>query len=92
MTPARIVSWLADSGGIDPTSPLVQYGAIGVITALLIAFARGAYQREAKRADAADEEVRRLNADLRDRVVPLFTEVVRVLADYNTLLRDRRES
>lgn len=87
------VSIFSDSGGgaVDATSPLLQYGAIGVIAALLIVFARGAYQREAKRADALDEELRRLNADMRERLVPLMTDVVRVLAEVNALQRDRRE-
>jgi hypothetical protein len=79
------------SGGVDATSPLLQYGAIGVITVLLIAFARTAYQRETKRADSLDEELRRLNADMRERLVPLMTDVVRVLAEVNALQRDRRE-
>lgn len=90
MTTLQAWSWLA-ADNIDPASPLVQYGVLGVLAALLIAFARSAYLREAKRADALDEELRHLNADMRDRLVPLLTDVVRVLAETAAAQRERRE-
>jgi len=84
-------AFLAADAGADPTSPLVQYGVLGVLAALLIAFARSAYQREARRADELEKELRRLNDDMRERLVPLMTDVVRVLAETASLHRDRRE-
>lgn len=80
----------ADPDGLDVAAPFLQFGAIGALALLLLAFARGAYQRETKRSDALEEELRRINTELRDRMVPLLTEVARVLADAHTLLRDRR--
>lgn len=79
-----------DGAGIDTVSPFLQLGAIGALALLLLAFARGAYLREAKRSDALEEELRRINTELRDRMVPLLTEVARVLGDAHTLLRERR--
>lgn len=56
-----------------PTAPSVdlsplwlQYGAIGLMCALLLVFAYRAYKREADRADRSEAEVARLNAVMRE--------------------------
>lgn len=77
------------TGGTDLLTPFLQLGAVGALALLLLTFARGAYQREAKRSDALEEELRRLHTDLRERFVPLMTEVTRVLAEAHSLLRER---
>lgn len=86
----RLWQAVADSGGLNTAAPFVQLGAIGALALLLLSFARGAYLREAKRADALEEELRRINTELRDRMVPLLTEVTRVITDAHNLLREHR--
>lgn len=49
-------------------SPLwLQYGAIGLMCAVLIWFAFRSYQREAARGDRYEKEVARLNQVLQDQ-------------------------
>jgi hypothetical protein len=66
---------LADgaASGTDMVSFFAQYGPLGVITALLIWFARGAYQRERDKVDRLEEDNRRLNDIILDRVIPVLT-------------------
>jgi hypothetical protein len=89
---AQVVwSAVADSDPLSgAASVILQYGALGALTVTLLYIHLSSYRREARRADALEAELRRLNADLRDRLVPTMTEVVRVLGDVAALMRDRR--
>jgi len=81
-----------------------QYGALGAIAIVLIWFAKGAYQdvRERakiayqdvrERADRLEEENRRLNALILDRVIPALTSATQIAEEsakmINDLLRER---
>jgi hypothetical protein len=57
----------ATASSTDLLSFFAQYGPLGVITALLIWFARGAHQRERDRADRLEEENKVLIANQRER-------------------------
>lgn len=74
-----------DPGTIDITV-FAQYGILGVIAAMLIWFARGAHQRERDRADRLEEENRRLNNLLLDRVIPALTSATRAAEESAELM------
>lgn len=77
------------SGDLGAYGPLINLGAIGVVCALLIPFARSAYRREVARADKAEAELSALNRELRERYVPMMTDVVRVLGEATAAMRER---
>lgn len=58
-------------GTVD-VAVFAQYGILGVLSLGLILFARGAYGRERDRADRLEEENRKLNAAIQDRVLPVL--------------------
>lgn len=76
------------SAGGDLLTVFAQYGPLGVITALLVWFARGAHQRERERADRMEEDNKRLNGIILDRVIPALTEATRAAEESAALLRD----
>ena len=75
---------------VDAIAPFVQLGAIGALAILLMWFALGAYRRETARADKAEDQLRQLEKEMRDSVVPQLVRVAEVLGDVTTALRDRR--
>lgn len=81
------VVWLADpaTGSVD-LSVLGQYGVLGVFTAGLIWFAKGAYQRERDRADRLEDENRKLNLTIQDRVIPVLMSATRAAEESANLL------
>lgn len=85
--------------GFDTT--LMQYGAVGAFAAGGVWFVLGAYRLEVRRGDALTKELstlrdahaaelRALNAEIRDKQVPVLSEAVRVLGDVTVLMRERR--
>jgi len=75
----------ADPGTID-LSIFAQYGILGILCAGLIWFAKGAHQRERDRGDRLEEENRRLNALILDRVIPALTSATRAAEETGELL------
>lgn len=75
----------ADPGTID-LSLFAQYGILGILCAGLIVFAKGAHQRERDRGDRLEEENRRLNALILDRVIPALTSATRAAEETGELL------
>lgn len=75
----------AGSGSID-LAVFAEYGVLGVIAMILIWFARGAHQRERERADRMEEENRRLNALILDRVIPALTSATNAVEESAELL------
>lgn len=86
------IFWAADQGSIDFTV-FAQYGVLGIIAAMLIWFAKGAHQRERDRADRMEDENKRLNALILDRVIPALTSATRAAEEsaelLNALQRER---
>lgn len=76
----------AEPGSLD-ISVFAQYGVLGVIAAMLIWFAKGAHLRERERADRMEEENKRLNTLLLDRVIPALTAASRAAEESTELLR-----
>jgi hypothetical protein len=84
-----------DTASLD-LSVFAQYGALGIIAATLLWFARGAYQRERDRSDRIEEENRRLNGLILERVIPALTSATRAIEEctelLNALQQERREA
>lgn len=77
--------FLAAESGAD-LSVFAQYGVLGVIAAMLIWFAKSAHQRERERADRLEEENKRLNMLILDRVIPALTSATRAAEESAQLL------
>jgi hypothetical protein len=77
---------LAADPSVDYLGTFTQYGVLGVIAAMLIWFAKGAHQRERERADRMEEENRRLNTLILDRVIPALTSATRAAEESAELL------
>jgi len=81
----HIIAAPVDPGSIDVTV-FAQYGILGIIAAMLIWFAKGAHQRERDRADRLEEENRRLNNLLLDRVIPALMSATRAAEESAELM------
>lgn len=74
--------------GADPTQvDWVQYGVLGIFTAILVWFAKGAYQREKDRSDRAEADRDRLYTVMLERLVPALTSATRAAEESADLLR-----
>lgn len=82
----------AEAGSLD-LSIFAQYGVLGIIAAMLIVFAKGAHQRERDRADRMEEENKRLNTLILDRVIPALSSATRAAEEsaelMNAMQRER---
>ncbi len=85
--PIAVIAAIAESGSGVDLAVLTQYGVLGVITTILIWFARGAYQREKDRSDRAEVEKERLYGLMLDRIIPALTSATRAAEDTTELLR-----
>ncbi len=82
--PFAAVADVAPAAGVGD---FVQYGVLGVFTAILIWFAKGAYQREKDRSDKAEAEKERLYTLMLDRVIPALTSATKAAEDSADLLK-----
>lgn len=81
----------ADQVGVPTWQPFINLGAIGVLAAMLLIFAKGAYQREVKRADTAEAALQALQVKVIDMYVPATVEATRVIGQFlDEARRDRR--
>lgn len=78
---------LADAAGNVDLSIFAQYGALGIIAAILVWYAKGAVQRERDRADRMEAEVARLNSVIAERAIPALTAASRAAEEAATLLQ-----
>lgn len=81
---------LAQVTSADPTSVLLQYGALGVMVlaagiAVRVMYGRlvSAYEREKERADRLETELRQLNQMVRNEYVGTIGSATRAIADAN---------
>lgn len=79
-------AWAVLAGDTVDFTVFAQYGVLGVMTAILIWFAKGAYQRERDKVDRAEEENKRLNMLILDRVIPALTSATRAAEESAELL------
>ncbi len=78
---------LAEPGSTVDFGLFAQFGVVGVIAAMGIVFAKGAYARERDRADRMEAENKRLNELILDRVIPTLMSASRVGEETTELLR-----
>lgn len=81
-----LVILAADPTGSLDLSVFAQYGVLGILTLMLIIFARGAYQRERDRADRIEVENQRLHELIIDRVIPALSSATRAAEESTELL------
>lgn len=81
-----LVILAADPSGSLDLAVFAQYGVLGIITLILIFFARGAYQRERDRADRLEQENQRLHELIIDRVIPALGSATRAAEESAELL------
>ncbi len=75
-----------DPAGTIDLSIFAQYGVLGVLCLGLILFARTAYQRERDRGDRMEEENRKLNAAIQDRIIPVLLSATRAMEESAELM------
>jgi hypothetical protein len=80
----------AADGGLGDYGPLINLGAVGVICAVLIAFAKTTVADLKAQRDKAQEDSEALNRELRESVIPAMVESNRVMNRVVTILDDRR--
>ncbi len=83
----------------DPTSSLVQFGALGILAALAVAAVRVLFtqitanaERDRARADRLEEELRKANADLQDKTLPALASAQQVITAAMDMLREDRRT
>ena len=82
----------------DPTAALVQYGAVGLIALLALGAVRVLFSQitsnaaaDRARADRLEEELRRTNSDIQDKVlVTLAAAQQAISVALETMREDRR--
>lgn len=77
----------ADTGAVD-LSIFAQYGVLGLFAAILLWFSKGSVQRERDRADRLEDENRRLNSVIQDRVIPALTSATTAVQQSSELLNN----
>lgn len=84
---------LADATGTVDLSVFAQYGALGILAAALLWYAKGATARERDqtdqqraRADRLEAEVQRLNSLIADRAIPALMAASRAAEESAALL------
>lgn len=58
---------------------LGQYGVLGAFALMLLAYARASLKREQDRGDRLEEENRRLNVSIQEKIVPAVTQATQAL-------------
>ncbi len=85
---------LAVASGADlPTgiaSIFLGSGVLGAVALLGLWFVLTTYRREVARADQALAELRDLNREIREKVIPALTEATRAVTENAQALRDKR--
>lgn len=73
---------------MGPAEVLAQYGAIGITLLFAAGAVRILFQREVKahdldrqRADRMEEEIKRLNSLIVEKVIPVMSEATRSISD-----------
>jgi hypothetical protein len=80
--------WLAQTAGLGPSEVFLQYGAIGAFVVVLGLAVRILYNRAAEdltyhrnRADRLEEELRALNATVRNEYLATISKATEAISD-----------
>lgn len=83
MVPQWVALTLAETGtsGVD-LSPILNVGAFGTLSLLLLGFSLTVYRREVRRADAAEAALSALQTKVIDLYAPGAERMALVVADF----------
>lgn len=83
---------LADQppGDLGAYGPLINLGAVGVICAVLITFAKTTVADLRKQRDEAQEDLAELNREVRGQMIPAMVEANRTMTRIIAILDERR--
>lgn len=77
---------VAEATAVDPISPLLQYGALGVLAAVCVIAVRilfkrvtDSYDQEHARADRLEEQLNKQNATMIDQLIPALIKATAAL-------------
>jgi hypothetical protein len=88
---APVIATLAtETGASVDLSPILNVGAFGTLSVLLLGFALTVYRREVKRADAAEAKLEALTREVIDLYVPATREATRVIGEFVDEVRRQR--
>lgn len=81
----------------DPSTGFLQYGAVGLFVIVLLGFVKvlfqkqvETFQRERDRADRLEQELRALNVDVREQVMPALTRSTEAVTEAMKQFQARR--
>lgn len=90
------VAWFLAQAGTDPLNSLLQYGALGMLALFALLAVRVLFSQETKaheldraRADRLEQELRQLNKDVQELVMPAVTKSTEAITEAIRLLRDK---
>jgi uncharacterized protein YlxW (UPF0749 family) len=93
---AHAVWWYTAQTTPDALGPLLQYGALGILAFLAVFAVRvlftqqtKAHQLDRDRADRLEQELRQLNKDVQELVMPALTKSTEALTEAMRMLRGR---
>jgi type II secretory pathway component PulJ len=91
------ITWLLAQVGADPLNSLLQYGALGMLALFSLLAVRVLFSQETKaheldraRADRLEQELRQLNKDVQELVMPAVTKATEAITEAMRLLREHR--
>lgn len=79
---------LAAASSSDPTTVLLNYGAVGAMVVILLAFAYQSYKRERDRADYLFTMLQNTNEKISEKFADTLKETRDALVASNDYLRD----
>lgn len=86
---AALLAAGAEQPWVSVDLPVIgQYGALGIVAGLSVAFVRTAYKRETQRADRLEQELAALNTTVREQYIPAMQSSAHVLQEVMVVLRD----
>lgn len=77
--------FLAAAATADPASSLLQYGVLGIFAVVLLALSRTLIKREQDRGDRLEDDNKRLNTLVIDKVIPALADSTNAVKDAITL-------
>jgi hypothetical protein len=85
---------ISTADAVDPLTPLLQYGVLGIVAVLMamalkVMFTREAQRadRETARADRLEDELRKLNETVRTEYIGTLAKATEAISDALTAVR-----
>lgn len=72
---------------VDPLTPLLEYGILGILAVILILFVKALLKREQTRADAEHAENLRLNQLIQEKTIPALVSATQAIQSAQAILQ-----